>query len=122
MRNKRRFPKSLFSVGTEPDVRFSLANERTFLAWIRTSLALIVSGVAVSVFGNNSGLLSTDWIGLVLVVLGGVSSLTAYSNWFRTERALRQRQPLPGQSLGATVSLAIGLLIIAGLVVEFFNG
>jgi putative membrane protein len=35
----RRFPRSVFSRGTEPDARFTLANERTFLAWIRTALA-----------------------------------------------------------------------------------
>lgn len=34
--------------GTEPDYRFTLANERTFLAWIRTALALIAGGVAVA--------------------------------------------------------------------------
>jgi putative membrane protein len=31
--------------GTEPDYRFTLANERTFLAWIRTALALLAGGV-----------------------------------------------------------------------------
>ncbi|WP_283215114.1 DUF202 domain-containing protein [Pseudofrankia sp. DC12] len=35
------------TVGTDPDYRFSLANERTFLAWIRTALALLAGGIAV---------------------------------------------------------------------------
>ena len=36
--------------GTEPDPRFTLANERTFLAWIRTSLALLAGGIAIEAF------------------------------------------------------------------------
>lgn len=45
-----RFPQSVYGQGEEPDARFSLANERTFLAWIRTSLALIAGGVALEAF------------------------------------------------------------------------
>ncbi len=33
--------------GSEPDARFTFANERTFLAWSRTALALVVAGLAV---------------------------------------------------------------------------
>ena len=36
--------------GTEPDPRFTLANERTFLAWIRTSLAFLAGGIAIEAF------------------------------------------------------------------------
>jgi hypothetical protein len=38
-----RFPRRVFADGAEPDPRFTLANERTFLAWIRTALALIAA-------------------------------------------------------------------------------
>ena len=34
--------------GTEPDARFTFANERTFLAWNRTALGCVVAGLAVS--------------------------------------------------------------------------
>ena len=44
---QRLFPDDPRSVGEEPDYRFTLANERTFLAWIRTALALIAGGVAL---------------------------------------------------------------------------
>ncbi|WP_345712331.1 YidH family protein, partial [Kineococcus glutinatus] len=43
----RRWPRRVYGTGREPDARFSLANERTFLAWIRTSLALLGAGVAL---------------------------------------------------------------------------
>jgi putative membrane protein len=36
------------SSSSDPDYRFSLANERTFLAWIRTALALVAGGVAAA--------------------------------------------------------------------------
>jgi hypothetical protein len=39
----------------EPDYRFTFANERTFLAWIRTALALIAGGVAVASSGGHGG-------------------------------------------------------------------
>ena len=47
---KARFPGSVYGTGEEPDPRFSMANERTFLAWIRTSLAFIAGGVALETF------------------------------------------------------------------------
>jgi len=45
-----RFPRWVYGAGDEPDARFSLANERTFLAWIRTSLALLAGSIAVEAF------------------------------------------------------------------------
>ena len=47
MSDERRFPRWVYGTGSDPDARFSLANERTFLAWIRTSLALLAGGVAL---------------------------------------------------------------------------
>lgn len=48
---RARYPRSVFRVGTEPDARFTLTNERTFLAWTRTALALIAGGVAFEALG-----------------------------------------------------------------------
>jgi len=36
-----------YEEGETPDYRFSLANERTFLAWIRTGLGFFVSAIAI---------------------------------------------------------------------------
>src|SRR3954470_20484811 len=48
-----RWPRWVYGVGTRPDHRFSLANERTFLAWVRTSLAMLAGGVALDAVDLN---------------------------------------------------------------------
>lgn len=99
-------------VGEEPDYRFTLANERTFLAWVRTSLALLAGGVAVREFvepfeieGARRGL-ATFAIGISLasVVLG-------YRRWVGAQRAMRLGEPLPG-NIGIPV-VAAGLAVLA---------
>src|SRR5215213_3299895 len=91
----RRFPRSVYGVGEEPDPRFSLANERTFLAWIRTSLALTAGGVALEALAlplvNGLRLASS----VLLVVLGILAAVQAWWGWATTERSLRRRRPLP---------------------------
>ena len=65
-------------VGTDPDPRFTLANERTFLAWNRTALALIAGGLAVAQFlkfGIGGGRLI---LALPLIALGAAMSLSSY--------------------------------------------
>jgi len=115
----RRFPAALFSQGADPDARFSMANERTFLAWIRTSLALIASGVALEALGLNlhDGLrLSAS---IVLIVAGIAAPVQAWFGWVTVERALRLDTPLPAARLafpiGAAVSVA-GILVFLGVV------
>lgn len=113
VRNDGRRPQRLYGVGTEPDPRFSLANERTLLAWLRTALALVVTGVAAVALEH----VVTSRT-LVVVVAGsacGVGSLlacAAYVRWFRVERALRLNRPLPAPHLGA--ASVIGLVVVAG--------
>lgn len=73
----RRYPAGLYSHGAEPDPRFSLANERTFLAWIRTSLALIAAGVALEAFVVNMppGLRLAAALLLIVAGSGGTPDL-----------------------------------------------
>ena len=51
----RRWPRQVYAVGTEPDPRFTFANERTFLAWIRTALGFLAAGVAIAAVARLAG-------------------------------------------------------------------
>src|SRR3954454_20323961 len=81
-------------VGEEPDVRFTLANERTYLAWIRTSLALIGGGLAAGQLLEFQSELARLAVALPPIVLGAVLALTSYRRWEANQRALRLREPL----------------------------
>jgi putative membrane protein len=107
-----RFPKSLYSEGSEPDPRFSLANERTFLAWVRTSLALLASGVALEALQIPVSPGFRLAASLVFVMLGVLAAVQAWSGWFRTERAMRLNRALPGPSVGLVIVLGVVLGVI----------
>ncbi|WP_420814622.1 YidH family protein, partial [Kineococcus vitellinus] len=79
----RRFPRGVYGAGEEPDPRFSLANERTFLAWVRTSLALLAAGVALE--GLDLALQPQLRLAasLVLVGLGALCPVQAWRGWAR---------------------------------------
>lgn len=88
-------------VGAEPDPRFTFANERTFLAWNRTALALIAGGLVVTdllTLGSAGARLA---IALGLFVMGGGIAVHSYRRWIANERALRLREPLPPSRLPA---------------------
>ncbi|WP_265333818.1 YidH family protein [Nocardioides sp. Kera G14] len=108
---EERRPESVYGHGREPDPRFSLANERTFLAWIRTSLGLIAGAVAL----HSLKVPDTAWVRKVLVVLvlaaGGAAALNAARRWAATERAMRLGLPLPG--FGETRVIAVGVAVLA---------
>src|SRR2546423_13485586 len=82
--------------GTAPDYRFSLANERTFLAWIRTGLALIGGGLGVAGFLPPLRVPHLrEIVAVTLMLLGGVVAVRAVDHWARAERAMRLGRPLP---------------------------
>ncbi|MDN4472596.1 YidH family protein [Demequina zhanjiangensis] len=107
----QRFPRHVYRAGDEPDARFSMANERTFLAWIRTALALIAAGLALEAFEVPiaPGLRAGAALGLLL--LGILAALQAWVGWVRTERAMREGRPLEPPRLA--VVLVIGLIAAA---------
>jgi putative membrane protein len=96
----------------EPDYRFTLANERTFLAWIRSSLSLLAAGIAVVQLVPAFPLpgLRTGTGGL-LVVLAVLCAANGVLRWQRVERAMRRDRALPPQR--APWVLAIGLVVLA---------
>ena len=114
-----RKPDTVYGVGEEPDPRFSLANERTALAWMRTALALVGGGVAIVSVSSLATL--PKWsalIGAAACLGGGALAVRAVAAWGRVERALRLHQPLPSPRAlpalaGGVVALAILTLVLA---------
>ena len=112
----RRQPR-LREVGTDPDYRFTLANERTFLAWIRTSLALIAAGAAVTSLLPELGTQGPrSALGLGLLLLGMTVAGASYRRWDRAERALRLGTALPPTPLTRLIAVGVVLLTIALIV------
>lgn len=105
----RRYPKRVYGVGTEPDARFTLANERTFLAWIRTSLALIAAGVALEAFNLPIAPEFRLSASLLLIALGVLAPIQAWFGWMTIERALRNAQPLPTPHLAGPIGIGVGI-------------
>jgi putative membrane protein len=106
----------------EPDVRFTFANERTFLAWNRTALALIATGVAATqllpkfdiAFGRRI-------LGLPLIALGAVLAITSFQYWKRNQAAMRRGEPLPRSPMPQVLAIGIGLIAIIAVILSAFE-
>lgn len=109
-----RWPARVYAEGEEPDYRFSLANERTFLAWLRTSLALIAAGVAVDVVDLGVSQTLVNILASALLALGVISPILAWWRWADAERAMRRHEALP--ALGASAAVITGVVLIAAAV------
>lgn len=109
-----RFPNWVYGVGSEPDVSFSLANERTFLAWIRTGLALLAAGVAIDQFAPDLGSRTfRDMTGIVLALLAGGTSVGGLWRWWSTQEAIVRGGRLRRGSLPAILALGLTAVTIA---------
>jgi len=107
----KRWPGWVYDEGDEPDPRFSFANERTFLAWIRTSLALLAAGVALQALPVDIEPGPKRWLSVLFIVLALVTAAVGWIRWARSERAMRRNQDLPGSI--ATAVLVAGVAIAA---------
>ncbi|HEY2312225.1 MAG TPA: DUF202 domain-containing protein [Streptosporangiaceae bacterium] len=110
-------------VETEPDARFTMANERTFLAWSRTALAMVAAGLAIVQLlppfpGVPAG---RRVLGIPLIVLGAVVALAAYRDMTRNQTALRRAQPLPRSILPRLLAATIGGVAAAAAVVVLLS-
>lgn len=108
-----------------------LANERTFLAWIRTSIALMGFGFVIVKFNlfvkqitffiSHNELPPTKgysaWVGIIMVALGAIISILAYMRYRNIEKQLENGSFFPSSWL--SVSLTIGILISSILLVIY---
>lgn len=107
----------VYGHGTEPDPRFSLANERTFLAWARTSLTFLAAAVALEALEVPVDAVLRIVASSLFAALGVICAVQAWLGWVRTERALRENQPLPANSAGLLLPVGIvagALVLVAG--------
>jgi putative membrane protein len=96
-----------------PDYRFTLANERTLLAWLRTGLALVAGGVAVATYAPDLGV---PWgsaaVALLLVAIGLGAALTGHRRWRANEAAIRAGRPLPESWLVPALNAAVAAVVV----------
>lgn len=105
--------------GKTPDYRFSLANERTFLAWVRTALALLAGAVAIDQLAPEiAPPMIRIILCMVLAVIGAVLAIVSYRRWAHQEQAMRNDLELPHSwlMLGMTVIVSIAAIIFAVLI------
>lgn len=111
-------PGRLQTEGSTPDYRFSLANERTFLAWVRTALALVAGGIAADQFLTGLSRGPRTAIALLLLAGGALCAVRAVNHWVRCERAMRRGEDLPVSRFPALLALgtAVTALIVVAVV------
>jgi putative membrane protein len=105
--------------GKTPDYRFSLANERTFLAWVRTALALLAGAVAIDQLAPEIAPTAVRVIlCMVLALIGAALAIVSYRRWAHQEQAMRNNEELPHSWLlmGVTVGVSVAALVFAILI------
>lgn len=105
--------------GSAPDYRFSLANERTFLAWIRTSLAILAGAVAIDQLTPDIAPTPVRIsLCILLAMVGAVLAAQAYARWSAQEQAMRHHRELPHSWLliGMTIVVALAAAVFCVLI------
>jgi putative membrane protein len=107
----------------EPDPRFTLANERTFLSWSRTALALVAAGLAIVQLlppfpGVPAG---RHLLGVPLIIAGAAIAVAAYVEMTRNQAAMRRGEPLPGSILPKLLAAVISIVAAAAATVVLLS-
>jgi putative membrane protein len=109
-------------VNDDPDPRYSLANERTFLAWIRTSLGLLAAA---------AGLLAIDlpWpagvvrsMSILLGAAAGFSAFASWDRWRKVERAIAEGQAAPPPRVHVVLAVAVAVSAVAIVILALAGG
>ena len=109
---EHRWPSSVYAHGQEPDPRFSLANERTFLAWVRTALALVAGAAAVDALPLPLADTVQGLLAGALALAGLLTAGAAWRGWAHTERAMREGSALPSNPAMVVVLVAVAVAAV----------
>lgn len=111
--------RTLLPEGAEPDPRFTLANERTFLAWIRTSLAFLAGGLAINIFPfEGISRVANQALSVAALAVAVLVAASSALRWLTIERAMRVGKPLPAPKLLPIVALTAVLGCVVGLFIS----
>ena len=113
----KRWPKGVYGNGNELDPRFSLANERTFLAWIRTTLALLAGSAAVHALDLSVSDAIERSASALLAFAGLACATHAWIGWAKTESALRNGRPLPSNGIGLLIVVVVAAVSVVLIVI-----
>lgn len=117
--NRTPWPGWVYRDGQDPPYQSSLANERTFLSWIRTALSFLAAGIALDVVDLSIPRVAQDAVAVGLVILGLLCAVASWVRWGTTERAMRLNRSIPGLGFGMVFVLALGgvavLMVVAWL-------
>lgn len=116
MSDDGRWPQWVYRTGKDPDYRFSFANERTFLAWIRTALALIAGGVALGSVDLSMSYALRRPLAVGLLVFGALCAVVALLRWALAERGMRRGEALPSSRLSTVLVVGLVALCVVLLV------
>jgi inner membrane protein YidH len=104
--------------GRDPDYRMSLAAERTYLAYLRTGLAMTAAGVAVAAALPQAHALGLRRVlGAGLVIAGGAVFIAARPRWAAVARAMERGEPLPRSPLTTGLAIALAVAAVGALIV-----
>ena len=119
---RSRISRWLLPQGSEPDPRFTLANERTFLAWIRTSLAFLAGGTALEAFAAEAFPSPVrTWLAVLVIGVGILSAAGAAVRWVRVERSMRTGRPLPIPAIVPLLAFGAVVASLAAIAMIFWS-
>ena len=105
-----------------PDERFTLASERTFLAWMRTALGLLAGGIAmIHLVPEFSNAIVRTALGLVLILAAAAVTAMGLRRWLQVKRALENGEDMPSANDLWAVALAIGAVAVVAAVVTIVS-
>ncbi|EHK0947289.1 YidH family protein [Citrobacter farmeri] len=113
----------LSRLGESPDYRFSLANERTYLAWIRTALGFLAAGVGLDQLAPDFATpVIRELLALLLCLFAGGLAIYGYLRWLRNEKAMRLKEDLPYTRTLLVISMILTIVAIVVMALVLYAG